>query len=94
VISFEPLQRGVDAAEAAIREAEDQLVTAIKAQEARDALYAKRDQLATCASCVINTLAIRPTTRPIGRRFPLPTMASLGSQSLAHGEADRTSAFD
>ena len=34
-----------DAAEAAIRAAEDQLVAAIKAQEARDPLYAKRDQL-------------------------------------------------
>ena len=45
VISFEPLQRGADAAEAAIRAAEDQLVAAIKAEEARDTLYAKRDQL-------------------------------------------------
>ena len=41
VISFEPLQRGADAAEAAIRAAEDQLVAAMKAEEARDALYAK-----------------------------------------------------
>jgi hypothetical protein len=45
VISFEPLQRGADAAEAAIRAAEDQLVAAMKAEEARAALYAKRDQL-------------------------------------------------
>lgn len=30
VISFEPLQRGADAAEAAIRAAEDQLVAAMK----------------------------------------------------------------
>jgi hypothetical protein len=45
VISFEPLQRGADAAEAAIRAAEDQLVSAMKAEEARAALYAKRDQL-------------------------------------------------
>jgi hypothetical protein len=45
VISFEPLQRGADAAMAAIHAAEDQLVAAIKTQEARDALYAKRDQL-------------------------------------------------
>jgi hypothetical protein len=44
-ISFEPLERGADAAEAAIRAAEDKLVAAMKAQEARDALYAKRDQL-------------------------------------------------
>ena len=44
-ISFEPLERGADAPEAAIRAAEDQLVAAMKAQEARDALYAKRDQL-------------------------------------------------
>jgi hypothetical protein len=44
-INFEPLQRGADAAEAAIRAAEDQLVAATKAQHARDALYAKRDQL-------------------------------------------------
>jgi hypothetical protein len=43
VISFEPLQRGADAAEAAIRAAEDQLVAAMKAEEARAALYAKRD---------------------------------------------------
>ena len=41
VISFEPLQRGADAAEAAIRAAEDQLVAAMKAEEARDALYAR-----------------------------------------------------
>ena len=45
VISFEPLLRSADAAEAAIRAAEDQLVATTKAQEARDALYAKRDQL-------------------------------------------------
>jgi hypothetical protein len=45
VISFEPLQRGADVAEAAIRAAEDQLVAAMKAEEARAALYAKRDQL-------------------------------------------------
>ena len=45
MISYEPLQRGADAAEAAIRAAEDQLVAAMKAEEARDALYAKRDQL-------------------------------------------------
>jgi hypothetical protein len=45
VISFEPLQRGADAAEAAIRAAEDQLVAAIKAQEARAALYARRELL-------------------------------------------------
>jgi len=45
VISFEPLQRGADAAEAAIRAAEDQLVATTKAQAARDALYAKPDQL-------------------------------------------------
>ena len=45
VISFEPLQRGADDAEAAIRAAEDQLVAAMKAEEARAALYAKRDQL-------------------------------------------------
>ena len=44
-INFEPLERGADAAEAAIRAAEDQLVAATKAQEARDALHAKRDQL-------------------------------------------------
>ena len=44
VISFEPLQRGADAAEAD-RSAENQLVAAMKAEEARDALYAKRDQL-------------------------------------------------
>ena len=37
VISFEPLRRGADAAEAAIRAAEDQLVAAMKAEEARDA---------------------------------------------------------
>ena len=43
-INFEPLQRGADAAEAAIRAAEDQLA-ATKAQAARDALYAKPDQL-------------------------------------------------
>src|SRR5829696_2648601 len=43
-INFEPLQRGADAAEAAIRAAEDQLVAATKAQAARDALYAKRDR--------------------------------------------------
>jgi hypothetical protein len=40
-INFEPLQRGADAAEAAIRAAEDQLVATTKAQAARDALYAK-----------------------------------------------------
>jgi hypothetical protein len=45
VISFEPLERGAAAAEAAIRSAEDRLVAATKAQAARDALYAKRDQL-------------------------------------------------
>ena len=45
VISFEPLLRSADAAEAAIRAAEDQLVATTKAQAARDALYAKRDQL-------------------------------------------------
>jgi len=45
VISFEPLQRGAEASEAAIRAAEDQFVAAIKAEEARDTLYAKRDQL-------------------------------------------------
>jgi hypothetical protein len=39
-INFEPLQRGSDAAEAVIRAAEDQLVAATKAQDARDALYA------------------------------------------------------
>jgi len=44
-INFEPLQRAIDAAAAAIRAAEDQLVAATKAQEARDALYARRDQL-------------------------------------------------
>ena len=32
VIIFEPLQRGADAAEAAIRAAEDQLVAAMKAE--------------------------------------------------------------
>jgi hypothetical protein len=45
VISFEPLQRGADAAEAAIRATEDQLVAAMKAEEPRAALYAKRDRL-------------------------------------------------
>ena len=45
VINFEPLQRGTDTAEAAIRAAENQLVAATKAEEARAALYAKRDQL-------------------------------------------------
>jgi hypothetical protein len=45
VISFEPLQRGADAAEAAIRAAGDQLVRAIKEQAARDVLYARREQL-------------------------------------------------
>jgi hypothetical protein len=44
-INFEPLQRGADAAEAAICPAEDQFVAATNAQEARDALYAKRNQL-------------------------------------------------
>jgi hypothetical protein len=44
-INFVPLQRGANAAEAAIRAVEDQLVAATKAQSARDALYAKRDQL-------------------------------------------------
>ena len=44
-INFEPLQRGADAAEAAIRLAEDQLVAPMKAEEARAALYAKRDHL-------------------------------------------------
>jgi hypothetical protein len=39
-INFGPLQRGSDAAEAVIRAAEDQLVAATKAQDARDALYA------------------------------------------------------
>jgi Tfp pilus assembly protein PilX len=42
-INFEPLQRGADAAEAAVRAAEDQLIAATKAQAARDALYAERD---------------------------------------------------
>ena len=44
-IGFEPLQRGADAADAAIRAAEDQLVAAMKAEEARAALYAKRERL-------------------------------------------------
>jgi hypothetical protein len=38
-INFEALQRGADAAEAAIRAAEDQLVAAMKAEEARATLH-------------------------------------------------------
>jgi hypothetical protein len=44
-INFEALRRGADAAEAAIRAAEHKLVAAMKAEEACDALYARRNQL-------------------------------------------------
>jgi hypothetical protein len=68
VISFEPLQRGADAAEAAIRAAEDQLVAAMKAEEGRAALYAKRDQGPRCPEFLelvsnTNTHAARTRTR-------------------------------